>query len=288
MRIGTRLPTTGPDANRAGIVDRARELEAAGFDSLWVSDHVVQPETIQSRYPYSADGTTTWDPAIPQVEALVALAAVAAVTERVELGTAVLVVPQRQAVLLAKQLASIDAIAPGRVVLGAGAGWLAEEFQALGADFARRGAVLDETIDVLRDCWTGRPPARTGIAVDLPAGIVVAPAPAQSIPVLVGGMSGPAIRRAIARGDGWIAQTSCTAEGAAEVVRLAARLREEAEVAGRTAPLRIAARLSGGDAQAAALLLPVLAAAGVDDVVLDTPPAGDAARAIELLRDTLA
>ncbi|MFW8745246.1 LLM class flavin-dependent oxidoreductase, partial [Mesorhizobium japonicum] len=138
MLIGVRLPTAGPAASRDGLLDAARELEQAGAEALWVSDHVVQPREIASPYPYAEDGRATWDPTVPQLEAVTALAAVAAVTTRVRLGTAVLVLPQRQPVLLAQQLAAVDVIAGGRLVIGVGAGWLAEEFAALGVDFARR------------------------------------------------------------------------------------------------------------------------------------------------------
>jgi len=259
-------------------------LEAAGVDSLWVSDHVVQPVEIRSAYPYSSDGRAEWDPAVPQLEALVALAAVAAVTKRVELGTAVLVLPQRQPVLLAKQLASLDALAPGRLALGVGAGWLAEEFQALGADFSARGAAMDEWIDVLRACWTGRPERLALPHVELPAGLVVEPSPGDAIPVLVGGMSAPAARRVARRGDGWIAQASCDPAGAAAVLASLDRVLTETELAGRDpAALRVVARLSGAPTDLPAVLAP-LAAAGVDDVVLDDPGAG-AAEAIARARE---
>ena len=108
MRIGVLVPNSGPWPLEPGIVTMARAAEAAGFDSLWVSDHIVLPETIGSRYPFAADGRATWPSETPYVDALVALALMAAVTERPTLGTAVLVLPLRHPVLFAKQAASID------------------------------------------------------------------------------------------------------------------------------------------------------------------------------------
>ena len=137
-------------------------MEASGFASLWVSDHVVMPATVTSRYPYASDGVATWATDEPWYDSIVALAMAAAVTESVELGTAVLVLPQRQPVVLAKQVASLDRLAGGRVVLGVGAGWLAEEFAALATPFEARGRAPTSGSILLRSCWTGRPDAFDG------------------------------------------------------------------------------------------------------------------------------
>src|SRR3954447_13512804 len=123
MRIGAKLPNSGPLTDR-GIPQLARTLEDAGFDSLWVPDHVVLPRVMASRYPFSADGRATWATDIPYFDALIALSLAAAVTERVGLGTAILVLPQRQPIVTAKQLASLDAASGGRLTVGVGAGWL--------------------------------------------------------------------------------------------------------------------------------------------------------------------
>jgi probable F420-dependent oxidoreductase len=202
MRIGAKLPNSGPLS--ADIPAAAVALERAGFDSLWVADHVVMPERIGSRYPFAADGRATWPTDTPYVEALVALALAAAVTSTVRLGTAALVLPQRNPVQVAKQAASIDVASGGRLELGVGAGWLAEEFAALNAPFERRGARMDEWIAILRECWTGRTAARHSEFYDLPADILCLPVP-NRIPVLIGGHSPAALRRA-ARNDGWLAQ----------------------------------------------------------------------------------
>jgi probable F420-dependent oxidoreductase len=199
MRIGAKLPNSGPLS--ADIPATAAALERAGFDSLWVSDHIVMPETIASPYPF---GSVTWSTDTPYVDALIALALAAAVTTRVRLGTAALVLPQRNPVQLAKQAASIDVASGGRLELGVGAGWLAEEFAALNVPFERRGARMDEWIAILRECWSGRTNARRSDFYDLPEGVLCLPAP-SAIPLLIGGHSPAALRRARAN-DGWLAQ----------------------------------------------------------------------------------
>src|SRR5689334_25155200 len=113
------------------------------------------PESFASRYPFAADGRATWASDTPYVDALVALALIAAVTESATLGTAVLVLPLRHPIVAAKQLASIDVASGGRLCLGVGAGWLREEFEALEVPYDGRGSRLDEWLSLLRDCWTG-------------------------------------------------------------------------------------------------------------------------------------
>ena len=150
MLIGAKVPNSGPLPAARGIGPMAAELEQAGFDSLWVSDHVVLPAVIESRYPFAADGKATWPSDTPYLDAMIALMAIAAATSRVRLGTAVLVLPLRQPVVLAKQAASIDVLSGGRLELGVGAGWLAEEFAALGVQFADRGALFTESLAIAR------------------------------------------------------------------------------------------------------------------------------------------
>jgi probable F420-dependent oxidoreductase len=241
MRIGAKLPNSGPLS--ADIPSAAEALERAGFDSVWVADHIVMPETIASPYPFAADGRATWPTDTPYVDALIALALAAAVTKRVRLGTAALVLPQRNPVQLAKQAASIDVASGGRLELGVGAGWLAEEFAALNVPFAKRGERMDEWLAILRECWTGRPRARTSEFYDLPAGTLCLPRPAHDIPLLIGGHSPAALRRARAN-DGWLAQqdadkldpTALRHDGRI-VLRIVGSLGREALVAKRLAEL---------------------------------------------------
>ena len=196
MRIGAKVPNFGPLPTELGIPAMSRRLESAGFHSLWISDHVVMPGTVTSRYPFSADGRATWDTDAAWYDAVVLLGMMAAVTERVELGVAVLLLPLRHPVVFAKQAASLDALSGGRLTLGVGAGWLAEEFDALGVPFDTRGARLDEWMALLRSVWTGRPPAHLGAHYDLPADVRCFPQPVHAIDLLVGGHTPAARRRA--------------------------------------------------------------------------------------------
>jgi probable F420-dependent oxidoreductase len=194
----------------------------------------------------------------------------AAVTERAELGTAVLVLPQRQPVILAKQVASLDRLAGGRVVLGVGAGWLAEEFAALATPFDSRGSRTDDWIDLLRSCWTGRPEQFESDHYHLPGDIVCEPTPAREIPILVGGTTKAALRRARQRGDGWLGiQPAETID----VEAIAAAGRQLEGVSRRV--LRIVGSAKLGSTVAAAI--PRLAAAGITEVVVDVDWTGDVA-----------
>jgi probable F420-dependent oxidoreductase len=250
----------------------ARSAEEAGFESLWVSDHVVMPASFASRYPFAADGRATWPPETPYVDALVALALIAAVTERATIGTAVLVLPLRHPIIVAKQLASLDACSNGRVRLGVGAGWLREEFDALAVPFDGRGSRLEEWLSLLRDCWTGTPPARTAMHYSLPEGVLCYPTPAHEIPFLVGGHSRAALRRAGRVGDGWLAQQSLDGIDTSELEAAVDVMRTAARDAGRDADrLEVGLRLvdSAGRSDEVADRLGALARAGVDEVIVD-------------------
>ncbi len=287
MHLGVKLPHTGtmvPASTTAGL---ARHLELAGFDSLWVSDHVVLPDVIESWYPFTADGKATWATDTPYLEALVVLAAAAAVTERVQLGTASLVLPQRNPVLLAKQVATVDAMSGGRVVLGVGAGWLREEFEALDTPFETRGERMVEWIGLLRACWTGRPAAHSGAHYDLPRGTVVLPAPGGHIPLLIGGHSGTALKRAGRLADGWLAQQAVPALDPDRLAADIGVIRSTASAAGRDpAALRVVLRLveSIGRVNEIARRLGELTRAGVDEIIVDVEPS-DAAADHAILRD---
>jgi probable F420-dependent oxidoreductase len=273
VRIGAKVPNSGPLPTEIGIVEMARTLEGAGFQSLWVSDHVVLPEQIGSRYPFAADGRATWPTSTPYFDAVVALALIAAATERATFGPAVLVLPLRNPVILAKQLASLDVVSGGRLALGVGAGWLQEEFAALGVDFERRGSQLEDSIATLRRAWTGR----------LPGDVLSLPTPVHDIPVLVGGHARRALRRAGSIGDGWLAQQSLDAIDTREIEAARATIDSSARGGGRDpAELQVVLRIvdTAGRSAELAQRLPALAAAGVDEVIVDVDwvegdPAGD-------------
>ena len=276
MRLGVKLPHTG-SIDPASIAGLAVEYERAGFDSLWVSDHVVLPEQITSYYPFAADGIATWSSDQPWVETVVVLAAAAAVTHRIRVGTAVLIAPQRNPVLLAKQIGCVSAVSSGRIDLGVGAGWLREEFEALDSDFDSRGPRLEEWIGLLRSCWTGRPDPHNGPNYRLAAGTLMLPAPAQRIPVLVGGHSRAALRRAGQLGDGWLGQQSVPDLSLSDLSREIGVIRECAARAGREASeIRFVLRLveSRGRHEEIAVAISGLSAVGVDEIIVDVDPEG--------------
>jgi probable F420-dependent oxidoreductase len=203
MELGCHLPVYGPAATREGLLLAARRLEGLGYDSLWVSDHVVIPWQIRSRYPYNATGDFPLSPATDFLEPLTALTLVAGVTGRVRLGTTVLVLPHRHPVLAAKMLATLDHLAPGRVILGAGVGWMREEIELFGVPHARRGAWSDEAIRIMRACWRDDRVSFKGefFAFD---NLGCRPRPANgTIPIWIGGHTARALARVASLGDGW-------------------------------------------------------------------------------------
>lgn len=205
MRLGVYLPTFGPLSLSPGVVELAWRVEQLGADSIWVADHLCIPRDIKSRYPYSPDGAFPFPRQAPWFDALTALAAMAAVTERVLLGTGVLVLTQRNVLEVAKATSSIDVISRGRLRLGVGAGWLKEEIRALGHRPETRGRRLDESIQALRDCWTGETAGFAGDEVHVEPGLHFQPTPWRgNPPILIGGFTQAAHRRAARWGDGWL------------------------------------------------------------------------------------
>ena len=203
MQFGCHLPIWGPGATREALITLARRVEGLGLDSVWASDHIVIPTRIQSRYPYNATGEFPLPATANFLEPLTALAVVAGATERVQLGTTVLVLPHRHPVLAAKTLASLDHLAPGRVILGAGVGWMREEIELLGAPYDRRGAWTDEAIRIMRACWQNERVSFRGEFFSFPE-VGFAPRPARgSIPIWIGGHTPRALRRVAELGDGW-------------------------------------------------------------------------------------
>jgi len=286
LDLGAQLPHTRDAADLHEIPQVAAELERAGFDSLWASDHVVLPRRIESRYHFAADGAASFPGTTPFAETLMTLAAAAAATTRVRLGTDVLVLPQRNPVLTAKQVATLAALSQERFELGVGAGWVAEEFLALGESFADRGPRMVEWIEIMRRCWTGFPEELRGRFYTLPAETVCLPAPARPVPVLVGGHSGPALRRAGQVGDGWLGQQTCGEIDTAALAKDIAVIRSAAEAAGRDPlALRLTLRIvqSAGRAADVAATLGDIEAVGIHEVIVD-PVLGTAAEDVALLR----
>jgi len=222
VEFGCHLPVFGPGATRGVVLEFARRMERLQYDSLWVSDHVVVPWTIASRYPYQESGDFPLPPSTPFLEPLTALALVAGVTERIRLGTSVLVLPHRHPLLTAKMLSTLDAVAPGRVILGAGVGWMQEEIEALGVPYARRGAWSDEAIAVMRALWREERAAFSGEFFRF-GPVACEPKPARgTIPIWIGGHSAPALRRVARLGDGWHAAFPTAAAMASGIDQLRA------------------------------------------------------------------
>jgi probable F420-dependent oxidoreductase len=269
MRIGVCLPNFafGAEPSAAAVVEVAHEAERLGLDSVWATDHLLPPR-----------GTARYGNVL---EALATLAFVGGSTSRVELGTSVLVLPLRDAVTVAKQAASIDALTGGRLLLGVGAGWMRREFANLGADFHRRGRDLDEALAVLRTLWNAPEPEHAGERWRF-AGVDFAPRPARpgGIPIWIGGNSGAAVARAARLGDAWHPEGRGAAE-LAEPVRRLRRLtppgRQVAVTLRRAVDLRPGAeaasgRNAGGEVPVRGLdalhaELDALAALGVEHVV---------------------
>ena len=207
MKIGVHLANGGPRTSPETIIPLAVRAEELDYDSVWVSDHVVIPSRIDdSNYPYGAPGTFTPESRQNFFEAFAVLAFIAGRTRRVLLGTSVLVLPQRQPLVVAKQWATLDALSGGRAILGVGAGWMREEFEALGVDtFGRRGAATDEAIRIYRAAWSQD--GDVGFEGDVyrfaPLRLLPKPAQQSGIPIWVGGHGRRSIRRAAELGDGW-------------------------------------------------------------------------------------
>src|SRR5271170_99522 len=198
MDYGFGAPVSGPLSGAKDLAKIVVEGEAMGYDYATISDHVVIPRELEAKYPYSDTGEFPGRAGGDRHEQLTTVTFCAAKTSKLRLVTSVMVVPHRPAVLTAKILATIDVLSKGRLTVGIGAGWLREEFEAIGAPpFAARGAVTDEYLQAFRELWTKDEPSFAGRHARF-SGIVFAPKPVQTPhpPIWVGGESGPALRRA--------------------------------------------------------------------------------------------
>ncbi|MBM3219307.1 MAG: LLM class F420-dependent oxidoreductase [Candidatus Rokubacteria bacterium] len=269
MKFGCHLPIWGPGATREALITLARRVEAMGFDSVWASDHIVIPTEIRSRYPYNATGDFPLPPTANFLEPLTALAVVAGATERLQLGTTVLVLPHRHPVLAAKALATLDHLAPGRVILGAGVGWMREEIELLGAPYDQRGAWTDEAIRIMRACWQSERVSFRGRFFSFPE-VGFAPRPARGIPIWIGGHTPRALRRVAELGDGWHAAFASPAtmrEGVAKLREACAKVGRDPASITLSVRMGFAAKRSSSEALAE---LQALREVGVGHVVVET------------------
>ena len=222
-------------ATRDGVLTIARTAEDAGLDSVWVTDHVVHPHRSDSVYPYRDDGIP-WGPEDGYLDSFSVLAVVAGATTRLQLGTSVFVLPMRHPLFVTQTVATLDVLSGGRVILGIGAGWWKEEFDAVGAPFARRGARMDEQIEIMRALWRDGSLEHRGTYYTFDE-LSCRPLPVQpgGPPIWIGGMGETGLRRAARLGDGWLA-VSAHAEtletGIAEVRQRATEHGRDADAIG--------------------------------------------------------
>jgi probable F420-dependent oxidoreductase len=265
IQVGMMFANGARSAEPEHAAALARAAEAAGFESLWAVQHIVVPVEHDSEYPYSESGTIPGGPFVAVPEPLVWLAYVAAVTTRIRLATGILILPEQHPLVVAKQVATLDRLCGGRFSLGVGAGWLREEFDAVGAVFDGRGARMDEAIGVMRRAWAERVAVSDGPAY-AHGPVAVEPKPVNgAVPIVIGGHTPAAARRAGRLGDGFFP----LAVYGEDLRRLVLEVRRHAEEAGRD-PLAVEISADPPRHEADAEVLQEL---GVARVIVNAPHA---------------
>jgi probable F420-dependent oxidoreductase len=267
MRLGLHALGIGTGANRAVIDAVASAADSCGFATLWAGEHVVMVDRSASRYPYSDDGVIAVPAEADWLDPVIALGFAAAASSRIGVATGVLLLPEHNPVVVAKQAASLDRLSGGRLTLGVGVGWSKEEFAALGVPFEHRAARTAEYVAAMRTLWRDDIASFDGKFVGFDS-IRVNPKPVRDrrIPVVVGGNSDAALRRVAAWGDGWY---GFNLDGVAEVRERVAKVGRLCAEAGRDrSELRLSVALrspSVGEVDA-------LSEVGVDELVLVAAP----------------
>ena len=209
-QFGLDVGIYGAQAKPETILQLALQAENAGFESIWLADHVAFPVSFKSEYPYSAQGEFPTRFADPLLEPVATMGVLVGATKRVKIGTAALIMPYRNPVLLARMLVTLDQFSGGRIVLGAGVGWLEEEFKVLDTfDFKKRGRVTDEYLEIFKAICAGGEVGYRGETyafepIHSIPGSVQRPHP----PIMIGGLSDAALRRVVRHGNGWLAVTA--------------------------------------------------------------------------------
>ena len=233
MKVGVCCEFPGKCSSGDFLRRSAQVAERVGFASYWFGDHVLLFGAYESKYPYG--GVSSWgndeppipDPRVPFVDPVMGMCWVAAATSTIEIGTAILILPQRNPVVLAKEIVCLDEMSGGRVTLGVGVGWCKEEGEAIGIDWAARGKLTDEYIDVMRKLWSEDAAEFAGDTISF-GDAYMYPRPVNgSIPIMVGGDTGIAMRRVARTGDGWLAYSVPVDEMAAKVSQLKEMTREQ-------------------------------------------------------------
>jgi probable F420-dependent oxidoreductase len=229
MKLGLMFANTGAMVSPEGAAAVARHAEQAGFESIWTVEHVVVPANYESKYPYNRSGRMAGGDDAPIPDPLIWLSYVAAHTERLKLATGMLILPQRSPLVTAKELATLDVLSHGRVVLGVGIGWLREEFEAIGVDFETRGRRAVEGIEAMRVLWADDQPSYQGETVRFHDARMWPKPVHRRIPIVLGGHGEVAARRAGRLADGFFPGRSKPEE----VRPLLEVMRRAAEEAGR-------------------------------------------------------
>lgn len=244
MRFGVAIGNLGAFGDPAGVdacIEVAQAADQLGYDSVWTNDHIVVPTNIESRYPYNETGIFPASPTVRCYEPLVMMSALAAATENAQIGCSVLVIPYRHPAVTAKMLAAADRISGGRIVLGAGVGWMREEFEALNLPpehFEHRGSVTNEYLRAMKEMWTNSGPSSFHGEYVQFENVGAYPKPAQQggIPIVVGGNGINAWRRASRWGDGYhaafqsVESLAYEVEGVREACRRDRRDPDELEI----------------------------------------------------------
>jgi probable F420-dependent oxidoreductase len=286
VRFGFSLTGRGPLADREAISTLAQRAERLSYDSVWVTDRLLIPVAGSSAYPYSSTGAFPLGPDEPWLEPLTALTYLLSITQRINVGTSVLVIPYRNPVHTAKALATADYLSGGRVILGVGVGWWREEFQGLGVPFEDRAARTVEYLRLMKQIWTQPRVVFHGRFTRIAEAGGVRPHPARAIPIWIGGHSRAALERVVAVGDGWhpLGLRPPVGLHPPELAAKVRQLRDLATAAGRDpaeitisfkAPFRFDASVGAGrpplTGSAAQIVedLQAYVAAGVEHFVLD-------------------
>jgi probable F420-dependent oxidoreductase len=282
MRVGLHALGIGTGARPEVIRAVAMAAEAAGFATLWAGEHVVLVDQPRSRYPYSDDGRIAVPASADWLDPLLALSFAAAVTTRIGLATGVLLLPEHNPVVSAKQAATLDVLSAGRLTLGVGIGWSAEEFAALGVPFAGRGRRTAEYVAAIRTLWADDVASFSGEFTRFES-VRVNPKPVRGrrIPVVIGGNSDRALERAAAFADGWYGFNLPAAAVAERVAALAGQCERRDRHLG---DLSVAVALADGSPG----MLPELAGLGVTEFVVVAAPPAEPAAAVGWVRDLAA
>ena len=271
MRLGLHALGIGAGAERPVIDAVAAAADDCGFATLWVGEHVVMVDRSESRYPYSDDGVIAVPAQADWLDPMIALSFAAAASSRIALATGVLLLPEHNPVIVAKQAASLDKLSGGRLTLGVGVGWSREEFDALGVPFEHRAARTSEYVAAMRTLWRDDVASFDGSFASFDS-IRVNPKPVRDrrIPIVFGGNSDAALRRVAAAGDGWYA---FNLDGVAEVRARMGKLEQLCAESGRDCgEVRVAVALRSPQVDD----VNALAELGVDELVLVEVPPADA------------